>query len=81
MNFYYSLLGHEIASKKFKDWGLILNPVPVKLEGPVYKRENIILGNGLRKQVGVNMDWGMDVAKNAMFAAVSTNFISTFYIF
>lgn len=62
---------HEIASKKFKDWGLIVRPTPVILEGPTYKRETILLGNNLRKQVGLNMDWGMDVAKSAMFVAVS----------
>lgn len=48
-----------------------MRPVPVKLEGPVYKRETILLGNNIRKQVGVNMDWGMDVAKSAMFVAVN----------
>lgn len=65
------LLDHDIANLKFKNWGLQLCPIPVKLEGPVYKRETILLGNGVRKQVGINMDWGMDVAKNAMFVAVS----------
>ncbi|XP_015367176.1 PREDICTED: protein argonaute-3-like [Diuraphis noxia] len=63
--------GHEVASKKFRDWGLMMRPVPVKMEGPVYKRETILLGNNIRKQVGMNMDWGMDVAKNAMFVAVN----------
>lgn len=48
----------------------MIRPVPVKMEGPVYNRENILLGNNIRKQVGMNMDWGMDVAKNAMFVAV-----------
>jgi len=48
----------------------MMRPVPVKMEGPVYKRETILLGNNIRKQVGMNMDWGMDVAKNAMFVAV-----------
>ncbi|XP_022171132.1 piwi-like protein Ago3 [Myzus persicae] len=62
---------HEGASKKLKDWGLMMRPVPVKMEGPVYKRETILLGNSIRKQVGMNMDWGMDVAKNAMFVAVN----------
>jgi len=37
----------------------------------VYKQETILLGNGIRKQVGINMDWGIDVARNAMFVAVS----------
>lgn len=60
-----------MAGKKFKDWGIVMRPTPVRLEGPVYKRETILLGNNLRKMVGVNMDWGMDVAKNAMFIAVS----------
>lgn len=41
------------------------------MEGPVYKREHIKLGNSITKQVGVNMDWGFDVAKNAMFRSVS----------
>lgn len=41
------------------------------LEGPVYKRESIIMGHNIRKQVGVNMDWGLDVAKHAMFRVVS----------
>jgi len=49
----------------------MMRPIPVKMEGPVYKRETILLGSNIRKQVGVNMDWGMDVAKNAMFVAVS----------
>jgi len=48
-----------------------VHPIPVKLEGPVYKRETILMGNSLRKQVANNMDWGMEVAKNAMFVAVS----------
>lgn len=65
------LIEHEEASKKFKDWGVIMRPTPVRLEGPVYKRETILLGNSIRKLVGVNMEWGMDVAKNAMFSAVS----------
>lgn len=60
-----------MASQKFKDWGLVMRPIPVILEGPVYKRETILLGNNIRKQVGVNMDWGMDVAKSAMFVAVN----------
>lgn len=64
-------IAHEVASKKLKDWGLMMRPIPVKLEGPVYKRETILLGSNIRKQVGINMDWGMDVAKNAMFVAVS----------
>jgi len=42
----------------------------------VYKQETILLGNGLRKQVGINMDWGIDVARNAMFVAVSRYYIS-----
>ncbi|KAL4105103.1 hypothetical protein QTP88_020376 [Uroleucon formosanum] len=62
---------HEGASKKLKDWGLMMRPIPVKLEGPVYNRETILLGSNIRKQVGINMDWGMDVAKNAMFVAVN----------
>ncbi|VVC30372.1 Ribonuclease H-like domain,Piwi domain,PAZ domain [Cinara cedri] len=71
IDFVNSINDNELASKKFKDWGLIVRPEPVKLKGPVYKRENIILGNGMRKQVGVNMDWGIDVAKSAMFIAVN----------
>lgn len=68
----YTLIsGHEVASQKFKDWGLSMRPIPVKLEGPVYKRETILLGNNIRKQVGINMDWGIDVAKSAMFVAVN----------
>lgn len=65
-----------MASKKFKDWGLVVHPIPVRLEGPVYKRETILLGNSIRKQVGINMDWGIDVAKNAMFTAVSIMYSS-----
>ncbi|XP_025198064.1 piwi-like protein Ago3 [Melanaphis sacchari] len=61
----------EGASKKFKDWGLVMRPIPAVMEGPVYKKETILLGNNIRKQVGMNMDWGMDVAKNAMFTAVN----------
>lgn len=54
----------------------------MRLEGPVYKRETILLGNNLRKQVGINMDWGIDVAKSAMFVAVSVFlFISTYCIY
>jgi len=49
----------------------MMRPIPVRMEGPVYKKETILLGNNIRKQVGMNMDWGMDVAKNAMFVAVS----------
>lgn len=63
-----------MSSKKLKDWGLVIRPETVLLEGPVYRKENIILGNGVRKQVGNNMDWGIDVAKNAMFIAVRTIF-------
>lgn len=57
-----------------------MRPVPVKLEGPVYKRETILLGNNQRRQVGVNMDWGMDVAKNAMFSAVSIYFFCCYFL-
>lgn len=57
-----------------------MRPNPVVLEGPVYKRESILLGNGFRKQIGPNMDWGIDVAKNAMFAAVS-KFKLLFFIY
>jgi len=63
---------HKEASMRLKNWGLTFRPVPVKVQGPVYKRETILLGNNLRKQIGVNMDWGMDVARNAMFKSVST---------
>ncbi|XP_022162768.1 piwi-like protein Ago3 [Myzus persicae] len=62
---------HEGASKKCKEWGLMMSPIPVKIEGPVYKKEIIELGNGIKKTVGINMDWGMDVAKNAMFVSVN----------
>lgn len=65
-------LENEIAYKKFKDWGLMMSPVPVTMEGPVYKRETILLGNSIRKQIGPNMDWGMDVSKNTMFVSVRT---------
>lgn len=54
-----------------------MRPLPVKLEGPVYKQEVIIMGNNIRKQVGTNMDWGNDVARNAMFTAVSNLFFQT----
>lgn len=53
-----------------KDWGLKFSSVPVRLEGPVYRSENIIFGNEVRRPVRDNVDWGPDVAKNAMFAAV-----------
>lgn len=79
--YFFKFLAHEIAGKKLKDWGLILRPEPVKLEGPAYKRENILLGNGVRKQVGVNMDWGLDVAKCAMFVAVCSIFLKKICMF
>lgn len=37
----------------------------------MHKREVITLGNKVKKQIGVNMDWGLDVMKNAMFKTVS----------
>jgi len=43
----------------------------VELEGPVYKQESILMGNKCKIQVGINMDWGSEVTKNAMFKAVS----------
>lgn len=49
-----------------------MSPVPVEIEGPVYKRESIIIGHNLKKTVGEKMDWAMDVTQNAMFIAVST---------
>jgi hypothetical protein len=70
----YECLENECARKKFLDWGVLMRPNPVILEGPVYKRETILLGNSIRKQVGPNMDWGIDMAKNAMFVAVSKLF-------
>ncbi|XP_026821095.1 piwi-like protein Ago3 isoform X2 [Rhopalosiphum maidis] len=71
IDFVNRINAHEVASKKFNDWGLMMRPIPVKMEGPVYKKETILLGNNIRKPVGMNMDWGMDVAKNAMFVAVN----------
>lgn len=71
IDFVNRINAHEVASKKLNDWGLMMRPIPVKMEGPVYKKETILLGNNIRKQVGMNMDWGMDVAKNAMFVAVN----------
>lgn len=38
----------------------------------MHKREVITLGNKVKKQVGVNMDWGLDVVKNALFKTVSS---------
>jgi len=64
-------LAHDEARKKCKDWGLIIRPIPVKMEGPVYKREPIEFGNKVIKELGINMDWGKDAVKNAMFVAVS----------
>lgn len=57
-----------------------MRPIPVRLEGPVYKREKILLGKNIRVQVGVNMDWSNDVARNAMFAAVSITFFFFFFV-
>lgn len=37
----------------------------------MHKREIITLGNKVKKQVGVNMDWGLDVVQNTMFKTVS----------
>ena len=71
ISFLINFIAHEGASKRLKDWGLMMRPIPAKMEGPVYKRETILLGSNIRKQVGINMDWGIDVAKNAMFVAVS----------
>ncbi|XP_050528911.1 piwi-like protein Ago3 [Daktulosphaira vitifoliae] len=71
MNFVERVYEHEVASKKLKDWGLNLRPIPVKLEGPVYRNENIIFGNEIRRPVRENVDWGIDITKNAMFAAVN----------
>lgn len=51
-----------------------MRPIAVKLKGPIYKRETILFGNNIRKQVGVNMDWSSVVIKNAMFTAVSIEF-------
>ncbi|XP_003245599.2 piwi-like protein Ago3 [Acyrthosiphon pisum] len=71
VEFVNSINAHEGASKRLKDWGLMMRPIPAKMEGPVYKRETILLGSNIRKQVGINMDWGIDVAKNAMFVAAN----------
>ncbi|XP_050528913.1 protein argonaute-3-like [Daktulosphaira vitifoliae] len=71
MNFVQRIYEHEVTSKKLKDWGLNLSHVPVKLEGPVYRNENIIFGNEVKTPVEKKMDWCQDIAKNAMFAAVN----------
>lgn len=68
---YYYLSDNELAKNKLQNWGIKLCPIPVKIEAPVYKQETILLGQNVRKQIGFNMNWGMDVVKNPMFRAVS----------
>lgn len=77
--FYFS--AHEVTNKKFNDWGLKFHSLnPMNLEGPVHKREVITLGNKVKKQVGVNMDWGSDVVQNTMFKTVSFFFLNKLII-
>lgn len=70
---YYDCLGHTEATQILSKWGLTLHPSPIKLEGPVYKREQIIFGVNPNKKDNYceNTDWGMDMVRNAMFTAVS----------
>ncbi|XP_050425877.1 piwi-like protein Ago3 [Adelges cooleyi] len=80
VNFVKRVNEHEAASKKLKDWGLKFSSAPVKMHGPVYNKEVIILGNNIKKPIKDNMDWGNDVAKNAMFSIVNMNSWAILYI-
>lgn len=68
---YHILLDHTDACLILSKWGLTLHQIPVKLEGPVYKKETILFGNNGNVKLDGKEDWGMDVVKNAMFTTVS----------